>query len=83
MSEPKDQATGTPSACHCYAYREVNGTIDVDTISETPENVRIKYLEMCMGWRFGHPDRYDQDEEWQRLLQYGSVVPVSVSLRDA
>jgi len=82
--EPESPETeSAPCSSHCYAYCESNGTIDIDTISDTPDNVRIKYLEMCMDWRFGHPDRYNQDEEWQRLLQYGNVVPVSVSLRDA
>lgn len=67
----------------CYAYRENSGEIDVDSISSTPDNVRLKYLESCMGWRFHHPDRYDHEEEWQRLLTFGSVVPVVVSMVDA
>ena len=75
--------TECSAATDCYAYRELNGEIDLDSISDTPENVRLKYLEMCMGWRFTHPDRYNHDEEWQRLLTYGSVVPVRVSVVDA
>lgn len=66
-----------------YAYRENNGKVDLDSIADTPDNVRIKYLQMCMGWRFAHPDRYDQGEEWSRLLTCGSVVPVRVSVVDA
>ena len=65
-----------------YAFRERNGEIDFDSIADTPENVRLRYLEMCMGWRFGHPDRYDQDAEWERLLTYGAVVPVRVLVVD-
>ena len=68
------------AATHCYAYRERSGVIDVDSISETPAGVREKYLEACMGWRFNHPDRYSRDEEWARLLTFGSVVHVMVSL---
>lgn len=67
---------------HCYAWRETDGTVDVDTISDTPDNVRLKYLEMCMGWRFEHPDRYNQDEEWERSQAYGSIVQVSVRLNE-
>lgn len=64
-----------------YAYREFrSGEIDLDTISDTPESVRVKYLQMCMGWRFEHPDRYNQSDEWARLLTYGEVVPVRVSV---
>ena len=70
------------SAVHCYAFREHSGEIDLDAISETPDNVRLKYLTSCMGWRFQHPDRYSQDEEWQRVLTFGSVVPVLVTRTD-
>lgn len=71
------------AAPHCYAYRELNGEIDLDSISDTPENVRWKYLEMSMAWKFNYPDLYDQDTEWARLLAYGSVVPVRVLIVDA
>ena len=67
------------SAVHCYAFRERGGEIDLDSISETPDNVRVKYLSSSMGWRLQYPDRYSQDEEWQRVLTFGSVVPVLVS----
>jgi len=63
---------------NCFAYREADGTIALDSISDTPENVRLKYLALCMGWRFEHPERYSQDEAWQRLLTFGKVVPVVV-----
>lgn len=62
----------------CYAFRENTGGIDLDSLAETPHDVRQKYLQMCMGWRFNHPERYDQDKEWARLLTFGCVVPVRV-----
>lgn len=67
----------------CYAFQENSGKIDLDSIAETEDGVRIKCLEGYMGWRFEHPDRYDQDEEWRRLLTFGKVVPVIVVPRDA
>lgn len=84
----------TKPAAKFYAVADINGPItvriDAETASEArewfaaeEENVRIKYLEMCMGWRFQHPDRYNQDDEWKRLLGYGSIVPVLVSVVDA
>lgn len=63
----------------CYAYQELkSGKIDLDSIAATEEEVRIKCLLEAMGWRFGHPDRYDQDEAWKRLLNFGKVVRVVV-----
>ena len=67
---------------NAFAYSENNGELDIDTVAETPAHVREKYLEMCMGWRYKHPDRYDQDEEWARLLAYGRVVQVTVEVKD-
>lgn len=66
---------------HCFAYREANGTIDIESIAETVDNVKWKMLESSMGWRFEHPERYNQEEQWKKLLAYGEVVPVVVSLR--
>jgi len=64
----------------CYAYRENGGDLDLDSISDTPENVRLKYLQSSMGWRFEHPDRYDQNEAWKRVLEHGNIVSVAVSV---
>ena len=72
-----------PSASRCYAFLESNGTIDLDSIAETEDAVRWKVLEGSMGWQFEYPERYSRDEEWQRLLAYGKVVSVSVSVEYA
>lgn len=70
---------GSSSASRCYAFMESNGTIDFDSIAETEDAVRRKMLGESMGWRFEHPDRYSQDDEWKRLLTFGKVIPVVVS----
>lgn len=72
--EPKQRVT------RAFAYQENDGTIDLDSISDSIGSVKYKVLEGCMGWRFRYPDRYNQDEEWQRILTYGNVIEVSVSL---
>ncbi len=66
----------------CYAFLDSNGKIDIDSIAETEDLVRWKVLQGSMGWRFEYPERYDQDKEWERLLNFGRVVPVSVSIID-
>lgn len=66
----------------CFAFRELDGTINLDSIADTIESVRFNVLEVSMGWRFNHPSRYSQDEEWGRMLTYGKVVPVSVTTKD-
>lgn len=76
-NEQQSKAVSKPVA-NGYAFLESNGTIDLDSIAETEDAVRWKMLEASMGWRFEHPERYDRDEEWNRLLAYGRVVPVSV-----
>ena len=62
----------------CYAYQEASGTIDLESIAESPAAVRLKMLEQSMGWRFKYPDTHD--ESWERLLKHGSVVAVSISV---
>lgn len=78
-----DQVTlpPTPPVANAYAFQEVNGTIDLDSVGETAEQVREKLLAAVMGWRFNHPTRYPHAVEWARLLSFGKVVPVSVTPR--
>jgi len=71
-----DPRKRSSTEANCWAFRESNGDIDIDSASETPEGVRLKCLQMCMGWRFDHPDRYPHEEEWAKLLKLGSVVPL-------
>lgn len=82
MSNENGQSSA-PSASRCYAFLEANGTVDLDSIAETEDAVRWKMLEGSMGWRFEYPERYNRDEEWQRLLTFGKVVTVSVSVEYA
>ena len=65
-----------------YAFRHSDGTIDLDTIAKTPGVVRDLLLQDAMGWRFDHPERYDQDATWQRWLQHGRVVEVEITRVD-
>ena len=74
----------TPTgACDCYAFRESRGVLDIESIGETPDIVRDRMLEGVMGWRYEHPDRYPHEEKWQRILETGTVVKVSVTEIDA
>lgn len=66
-----------------FAFQENDGEIDLESISNSEDNTRINKLESSMGWRFRHPDRYSYQEEWERLLKYGRVVRVEVSVVDA
>lgn len=72
--------SGDPDETLFYAWREISGELDLDSISDTQDGVRIKGLKSSMGWRFDHPERYDHDEEWTSLLKFGNVVPVMVSV---
>ena len=65
---------------HGYAFAWADHGLDLDSISDSVENVRLKVLSETMGWRFSHPDRYSQEEEWKRLLTYGKVASVLVSV---
>ena len=62
-----------------YAYKsnDQHG-LDLESIAETPELVRDRYLRESMGWQFDYPERYNQDEEWERVLNYGQVVKVLI-----
>lgn len=77
----QDAAPPSPPVTNAYAFQELNGTIDLDSVGETAEQVREKLLAAVMGWRFNHPDRYPHAVEWARLLTFGKVVPVSVTPR--
>lgn len=78
------------------AYQEIEDQVDrktidrlrslveqLESIGETPGIVRDRMLEGVMGWRYEHPDRYPHDEAWQRILETGTVVKVSVTEIDA
>lgn len=65
---------------NAYAFLDRNGEVDLDSIAETQDGVRLRCLRESMGWRFDHPDRYSHEKEWERLLTYGSVVPICVSV---
>lgn len=62
-----------------YAFRHNNGELDIDSISESPDGVRLDMLESSMGWRFRFPDRYSHAEKWNELLGFGKVVEVEVN----
>ena len=62
----------------CYAFKFLDSGIDVDTVSVSEDDVRIKTLQLSMGWRFNHPDRYNLDEAWANILTYGELVEVQV-----
>jgi hypothetical protein len=79
MSSENCQSSA-PSASRGYVFAWDDHGLDLDSISDSVENVRLKVLSETMGWRFNHPDRYSHDEEWQRLLIYGKVVSVLVSV---
>lgn len=64
----------------CFAFVHNDGTIDIDSLGDSEDDVRRKVLEDSLGWRYEHPDRWSHDEEWQRLLLFGSVRAVVVSL---
>lgn len=64
--------------CHGFGLVDKNGHLEFDSLADTEANVRTKYLELCMGWRFEHPDRFSQDEAWERILKFFTVVPVVI-----
>lgn len=78
-SDSDTQAQAGLGSSRGYAFLDSDGTIDLDSVAETEAEVRRKVLEESMGWRFEHPDRYSHEDEWERMLQYGKVVPVYVS----
>lgn len=83
-SDSPQTTKGEASAsCHCYAFLDSRGEIDLDSIAETEDDAKLKTLEGVMGWRFQYPDRYDQDEAWNNILKYGKIVAVSVSVKYA
>jgi hypothetical protein len=53
MNEPKDQATGTPSACHCPALREI---------------VSVVHAEMDSAWNRGAIQR-EHVHRWGAMLR--------------
>lgn len=65
----------------CYGFVEHSGAILLHSLGESPEMVRENMLENCLGWRYEHPDRYNHDESWQRLLKTGEVVELEVITR--
>ena len=71
-----------PDAINGFAFVYHEDGLDLDTISDSIDNVRIKCLQSTMGWRFNHPDLYSHDEKWNRLLTYGKVVAVKVAQVD-
>ena len=68
------------SEIKCFAWQENDGTIDLDSISETIEGVRIKCLQQQMGWRF-HDGACSRHEAWKIRQKYGHVVKVIVSFK--
>ena len=61
-----------------YAYQDSDGKIDLDSIAESYDDVRTKVLATQMGWRYFHLGRYSQEEAWERLMEFGSVIKVEV-----
>jgi hypothetical protein len=71
----------TANRVQAWAWLDNSGEIDLDSISEDIEGVRINKLESHMGWRFQYPERYSQDDKWEYLLRlFGRVVPVDVTV---
>lgn len=67
-------------ATKAFAYQNDDGSLDLDSIAETVEGVRDRFLEEGMGWRYEYPDRYNHDEAWARALEYGRVVQVDITV---
>ena len=90
MSDPRDKKSVCGYCCceladckcdnpvRCFAWRDNDDKfgIDLDSISETEDGVRHKCLQQSMGWRY---DYDSHDQEWERLLTFGRIVPVVVS----
>ncbi|AMV30891.1 hypothetical protein VN12_19645 [Pirellula sp. SH-Sr6A] len=77
----KKNAASNPPLYRGFAFVDSSG-IDLNSIAKTEDEVKWNMLESSMGWRFGHPDRYCRDTEWERLLTYGKVVSVTVSVNE-
>lgn len=73
---PIGAETMTNPSDKCYAYRDQDGTIDLDSIAESVQRVRDKMLVASMGWRYDYQDGHDA--QWEMLLQYGDVVEVVI-----
>jgi len=63
----------------CYVYVDDDG-IDIDSAGESIEHVKQNMIKETMGWRYEYPDKYSHDEEWQRLLKYGSVKKAKITV---
>lgn len=74
----EDLEASSSGAGDCYAFLESGGTPDIESMSDTPEGVRDRMLEQCMGWRYEHPDRYSQVEAWNQIRETGRIVKVAV-----
>ena len=65
-----------------YAFVDLDGKIDIDSVGESPERVRENVLKACMGWQYSHPENYSREEEWKNRGAFGSVRAVAVSICD-
>lgn len=67
------------NAIKCFAWQDNDPKFGIYlySISETEKGVRTKLLMQSMGRRY---DYGGHDEEWERLLTFGQIVPVVVSL---
>lgn len=64
----------------CFAFTYDGYEVELDTIARTEDSVRLLVLKSCMGWRFDHPERYDQDEAWNHLQSHGRIVQVEITV---
>jgi hypothetical protein len=76
MSEEKTQE-GVLPALHCYAFVDSDGTIDLESLSETEDGVKKRVLEDFVESRWDYGDG-NLESIWLNILKHGKVTPVSI-----
>jgi hypothetical protein len=65
-----------------FAFKNNDGSVELWTVNESPEEVRDQMLQDTMGWRYNHSDKYPHEQKWAQLLETGKVVEVVVTVKE-
>ena len=61
-----------------YAYRDEDG-IDLDTIGDSPKEVKDRLLREYLGWRYDYPE--NRERMWETVQKHGKIVEVEITER--
>ena len=65
-----------------FAFQSTSGEIDIDSVSESVDRLKEKMLPEVMGWRYDYPERYSRETAWERVLETGTIVQVTVAVKE-